>query len=75
MVSLIWCVTRLSLIEQIGMRAGAHEHNQAMLPAAIELVGQQKIAADMALPMSFPVTTQRVIEPFRPERAIVGDQQ
>lgn len=75
MASLITSITRLLLPEQIGMRASAHEHNQAMLCAVIEFVGQQKIASDMALPMPFPFAAQRVVEPFRPERAIVGDQQ
>ena len=44
-----------SLLEQIGMRAGTHEHDRAMFHIVIEFVGQQKIAADMALPMAFPV--------------------
>ncbi len=64
-----------SLLEQIGMRTGAHEYDQAMFSVVIELVGQQKITADMALPIPFPVDAQWVIKPFRSKRGIVGDQQ
>ncbi|KXB13424.1 hypothetical protein ADT31_00340 (plasmid) [Xylella fastidiosa] len=46
-----------------------------MFAAVVEFVGQQKITPDMALPVPFPIATQGVIEPFRPERVIVGDQQ
>ena len=56
-----------SLLEQLGVRAGAHEHNQAMLSAVITLVRQQKIAADMAFSIPFPVATQGVIGALGPE--------
>jgi hypothetical protein len=42
--------------------AGAHEHNQAMFSAVIEFVRQQKITANMAFAMPFPLATQWVIE-------------
>lgn len=51
------------------MCSGAHEYDQAMFPVVVDLVGQQKITADMALPIPFPVATQRVIEPLRSKRA------
>ncbi|MFZ1641970.1 MAG: hypothetical protein WAV07_11205 [Candidatus Contendobacter sp.] len=38
--------SKTELLEQIGVRAGAHEHDQARLPAVIELVQEQEIAAD-----------------------------
>ena len=35
----------------------AHEHDQSMFTAASQFVRAQKVAADMALPMAFPVAT------------------
>ena len=63
-----------ALLKQIGVRACAHENHQAMFFVA-ELVCQQKVASDVALSMPHPIATQRVIEPFLTEWAIVGDQQ
>ena len=42
---------------------------------AIEPVDQQKVAADMAFAMIGPIPLQRMVEPFRAERPIVGNQQ
>jgi hypothetical protein len=47
-------MTRICLLEQIGMCASAHEDDQAMLRAVIEFVRQQKVAADMAFAVSCP---------------------
>jgi len=42
------------LLEQIGVCSRAHKHQQTRLCAVIELVRKQKVAANMALPMSGP---------------------
>ena len=36
---------------------------------------QEEVAADVALTMACPVARQGVIEPFRRQRPVVGDQQ
>src|SRR6218665_3417102 len=64
-----------SSLEQIGMRASTHEHNRSMLCVFIELVRLHKMTAEMAIPVSPPVTAQSGIAPSRPERSVVGDQQ
>ena len=62
------------LLKQLGMRAGTHENNQAGFAAIVEFVRQQEITANVALPMPFPIATQRVIEPLRAKWGIMGDQ-
>lgn len=57
------------------MRAGAHEDDQALLAAVGEPVRQQKVAADMAFPMPIPVATHGMVEPFGPQRTVIGDQE
>ena len=44
-------------LKQVGVCSGAYKHNQAMLSIVIELVRQQKIAADVTSSMSFPVAS------------------
>jgi hypothetical protein len=43
------------LPEKLGMSAGTYEDNQGSFPTVIQLVSQQEIATNMALPMSVPV--------------------
>ena len=57
------------------MSPTAHENDQAALARVVERVDQQKVPADVALAMACPVTCQRVVEPFRRQRPVVGDQQ
>lgn len=57
------------------MRASPHENNQTSFPAFVKLVGQQEVAANMTFPVPVPVAAQGVIEPFRPEWAVIGDEQ
>ena len=44
-------------LKQVCVCSGAYKHNQAMLSIVIELVRQQKIAADVTFSMSFPVAS------------------
>ena len=57
------------------MCAGADIFDQAVFHVEIELVGQQKMYADRALPLPDLVAAQRVIEPRCAKWGIVGDQQ
>ena len=58
------------------MCASAHENHLAGFAIVNEFVGQQEIAADVTFAVTDPVATrQRMVFPFWPERAIVGDQQ
>jgi hypothetical protein len=58
------------------MYASAHENHLAGFAIIHEFVGQQEIPADVTFAVTHPVATrQRMIFPFWPERAIVGDQQ
>ena len=63
------------LREQLGVRPAAHENDQAAFARVVERVDQEEVAADVALTMAYPVTRQRMIEPFRRQRPVVGDQQ
>lgn len=64
------------LSKQLGMSTGTHENYLAWFAVINELVGQQEIAADVTFAVADPVATgQRMVLPFRPERAIVGNQQ
>jgi len=62
-------------VEKIGVSSCANEDDEAGFAAVVRLVGQQKIATDVALAMAVPLALERVIKPFRPEGAIVSDQQ
>src|SRR5690606_7691691 len=53
------------------MRPCAHEDEGIV----IELVNQQKVAADMTLAVIGPVASERVVKPFWTQRRIVGNQQ
>jgi hypothetical protein len=66
---------RWVLLEQISVCACAHKHDQPMFYAVVKFVRQQKVPADMALPVPFPFAAQRMIQLFRSKRAIVGDEQ
>jgi len=65
---------RASLVEKVGMGPGTNEDDKTGLAGIVQLVGQQKIATDMAFPMPIPITPQRVVEPFRAQGAFVGNQ-
>lgn len=56
------------------MRARTHEHHQALLGGVVEPIDQEKVAAGVALPVTAPVASERVIQPFRPKRTVIGDQ-
>lgn len=53
------------------MSARAHKVDRV----GLNLVNQQKIAANMAFPVIGPFPFQWVIEPFRAKGRIIGDQQ
>lgn len=59
------------LVEKIRVGAGANKNDKTRFSASIELVSEQKVSANMAFPMTFPVTLERMIKPFRSERAVV----
>ena len=63
------------LREQLGVRPAAHENDQSAFARVVERVNQQEVAADVALTMACPVARESVIEPFRRQRPVVGDQQ
>lgn len=60
-----------SFVEQFGVRASTHKVDGI----ALKLIDQQEVPADMAFPVIGPIALERVIEPFRAEGRIVGDQQ
>ncbi len=57
------------------MRACAHEDNQTGFLAVVQFVGQKEVAADVAFPVSVSIAAQWMIEPFRAEWPVIGDQQ
>ena len=57
------------------MRADAHEDDLLVRTAALQLVDEQKVAADMALAVVGPVTYKCVVQPLRPKRRVVRDQR
>lgn len=57
--------------EQFGMRTSSHKVDAV----AIHLVNQKKIAADVALAVLGPLAFQTVIQPFRTQGGIIGDEQ
>ncbi|MBS1223291.1 MAG: hypothetical protein H6R23_2911 [Proteobacteria bacterium] len=62
-------------LEQISVRPGVNEDDQVAGGRASQMVDQQKIPADMTFPTSLPRALQRMVEPFRAKRGVVGDQQ
>jgi hypothetical protein len=60
-----------SLLEEFGVCASTHEDDGA----ALKPVNQQKVAADVTLAVIQPITLERVIQPFGPERGIVSDER
>ena len=62
-------------VEKISMCAGTDKHDKTRFSASIEIVGEQEVTANMAFPMTRPVTLERVVEPFRSERAVVCYEQ
>ena len=63
------------VLEQVGMRADAHENDLLVRTAALQLVDEQKVAADVALAMVGPVADKCVVQPHRPKRRVVRDQR
>ena len=53
------------------MRSRPHEVN--LVP--LNLVNQQEVAANVALPVVGPIAFERVVQPLSAKRAIVGNQQ
>lgn len=64
-----------SLLKQIRVRPGTDKHNDAWRLMIIDLVGQQEIAANVALAMPRPISIQGMIEPFRTQRTLISDEQ
>ena len=63
-------------VEQLCVGARAHENDDSVSPGrVVDFIDQQKVAANVTVPVSRPVTLEWMIEPFRAERGIVGDQQ
>ena len=65
----------LALLEQFGMSASANENDQAAGRRFREAIHEQEIPTDVAFPMPVPIALERMIEPFRAKRRVVGDQQ
>jgi len=57
------------------MATGADKDDFLIRATAIKPVNQQEVAADMTFTMIYPVTNQSMIQPFRPKRLVVGDEQ
>ena len=64
----------MSLVEQIGVGAGAHENQKFGLGAVVDFVGEQEIAADVTFAMASPFPLEGMIQPFRAEGRVVGDE-
>jgi hypothetical protein len=62
-------------LEQFGMGSGANEDDHSRPATAVDLIGQQKVAADMTFPVTLPLALEGMIQPFRPERAIIDNEQ
>ena len=60
--------TQFALLEQIGMRADAHKDDLLIHTAALQLVDEQKVAADVAFAVVGPVADKCVVQPLRAER-------
>ena len=56
------------------MCSGPDEDNIARPTAIVELVDEQKIAADVAFPVSGPVADQGMVAPLGPQRRLVGNK-
>jgi hypothetical protein len=65
----------VSSLEQIGMCSCPHEDDALHRSSTFEPVNQEEIPANVAFSMIGPVAGQRVIQPLRPQRTIVGDEQ
>ena len=57
------------------MRSGPYENHEARRSILIQAISQNEVTTNMALPMPLPLPFERMVRPFRPERAIVGDQK
>ena len=53
----------------------ANEVDGLGLDLALDLIDQREVTADVALPVIGPVTLEWVVQPFKPERRIVGNKQ
>ena len=62
-------------LEQIGVRPGADEDDQIVGGRVGQAVDQQEIPADVAFPVALSRALQGMVEPFRAERSVGGDQQ
>lgn len=60
-----------SFLEQFGVRTRTHEDDGV----ALQPVDQQEVSADVTFAVVGPITLQRVIKPFRPQRGIIADKQ
>ena len=58
----------MALFEEIRMSASPHKDDQPRFVSFIEFVGQQKVATNMTLSVTCPLTTQWVVNPFWTER-------
>ena len=61
----------MSGVKQFGVRPRAYKVDDASL----DLINEQEITADMAFPVIFPISLERVILPLRTKKRVVGDQQ
>lgn len=61
----------LSLLKKFGVGSNSNEFNTFV----INLIDQQKISADMAFPAILPFPTERMIQPLRAKRRIIGDER
>ena len=57
------------------MSTVAHENNPSTFARVVERVDEQKVAADVALTMARPFSSQRVVALFWWQWPVVGDQQ
>lgn len=61
--------------EEFGVGSNSNKDNRPIGACVIEPVDEQKITADVAFAMARPVALQRMVQPLRTERCVVGDEQ
>lgn len=57
------------------MSTSAHKNDKTAFARFVECVYQEKVTTDVALAMPCPVPRQRVVQPFRWQWPVVGDER
>ena len=61
--------------KEIGMCARSNKRDRRVGVAASRAIYQKEVTSDMTRAMVGPLALERVIQPLRPQRRIVGDEQ